>query len=202
MRLETAERKEKMFTIQGMNCMVSQSFNGEPAVVFNDEKETVRFRVGSRKYDSRVEGNYRWININVIGYKGMKKRVESMKLEARSSVAISGELDMWEIVDDTTGEIKYVPVIVLSHIEYLVGKSRDKEAEKTQQQPASKTQKPAARGSGTPRRTYHQEDAAAPKNTASARRGTAPQASKVFGGYQPLDPDEFDDSFYPDDEEE
>lgn len=114
------------------NAVISKGYDKTPALVFSENGETVKFRIGYKVYDSREESNTRWINIKVRALKTLTERIKKMKLKDGSYINVSGNLDedVWD--DAQTQERKREKVIVLSDIEYASGgenKSGKTEAE-------------------------------------------------------------------------
>jgi len=110
----------KMFVT---GAVISKGFNGAEALRFSENTETpsVRFRVGVRVYDKRVENNYRYVNIGVKAFNGLVTRVRDMKLDAGSYVNIIGRYDEDSWDDKTTQEKKTAPVLIADEIEFSYG---------------------------------------------------------------------------------
>ena len=102
------------------NAVVSQGFNGAPALRFseNGDNKFVRFRVGSSVYDKNAEKSRRFVNLSVKAFNGLATRIEGMKLDAGQYVNMTGRYDeeAWE--DKTSHEKKSAPVLILDEIEF------------------------------------------------------------------------------------
>ena len=92
-----------MFKAILTNAVISKGYEDKPALRFTEVTEansfsSVRFKVGINVYDSRVEGNYRWINISVKAFGHSCDRIKKMELHEGSHVNLSGRMDMesWE----------------------------------------------------------------------------------------------------------
>lgn len=117
----------KVFTT---NAVISKGYNGAPAIRFSDTGDMARFRIGKKVYDSRVEGNHRWINLSVkVLDAKLCERIKKMQLKEGSYVNLIGRLDEDVWTDDTTKEEKRTMTIVLDELEYAsngTGKSDSK----------------------------------------------------------------------------
>lgn len=110
---------------------VSKGYDGAPALRFYDGEngsQSVRFRIGKKVFDSRAEGNHRWVNIGVKAFGESCERIKKMKLKEGSYINIIGRYDeeTWE--DQNTHEKKSAPVLIVDEIEYCGGggqKSKD-----------------------------------------------------------------------------
>ena len=102
------------------NAVISQGYNGAPALRFseNGESKFAKFRVGVSVYDKNADKNRRFINMTVKAFHGMASRIESMKLDAGNYVNIVGRYDeeTWE--DQNTHEKKSAPVLIADEIEF------------------------------------------------------------------------------------
>ncbi|MPM49562.1 hypothetical protein SDC9_96292 [bioreactor metagenome] len=103
---------------------VSKGFDGAPALRFYDGEgggQSVRFRIGKKVFDSRAEGNHRWVNIGVKAFGDSCERIKKMKLKEGSFINIIGRYDeeTWE--DQNTHEKKSAPVLIVDEIEYCSG---------------------------------------------------------------------------------
>ena len=108
------------------NAVISQGYNGAPALHFSESGESkfVRFRVGTTVYDKNAEKNRRFVNMTIKAFGGAAARIESMQLDAGKYVNISGRYDeeTWE--DKNTHEKKSSPVVILDEIEYCNGSGK------------------------------------------------------------------------------
>ena len=112
-----------MFKTFATNVVVSKGYEGAAALRFSENGESVRFRIGQKVYDSRVEGNYRWLNISVKAFGTVCERIKKMKLKEGSFVNLTARLDEEKWIDDEKKE-KSQHVLIVEDIEYAyVGKS-------------------------------------------------------------------------------
>ena len=107
---------------------VSKDYRENPALRFSegDGAASVRFRIGKRVYDSRCEGNNRWINLNVKAFGEVCERIRKMKLKDGSYVNIVGRYDEESWTDKNTGELRTTPVLIVDEIEYCYSGSGKK----------------------------------------------------------------------------
>ena len=125
-----------MFKTFATNVVVSKGYEGAAALKFSENGESVRFRIGQKVYDSRVEGNYRWLNISVKAFGSVCERIKKMKLKEGSFVNLTARLDEEKWTDKETKEEKSQHVLIAEDIEYAyVGKSGENQnAEQNQSQ--------------------------------------------------------------------
>ena len=112
-------RKESiMFKVIASEVVVSKGFDNKPAIKFSEKGDFVRFRIGTKVYDSRADKNHRWINVGVKAFGPLCERIRKMQLKEGSFVTLIGRYDedIWE--DEKTKEKRSVPVIILEDIEY------------------------------------------------------------------------------------
>lgn len=115
-----------MFKTFATNVVISKGYEGAEALRFSENGESVRFRIGQKVYDSRVEGNYRWLNIAVKAFGGVCERIKKMKLKEGSFVNLTARLDEEKWTDQETKEEKSQHVLIVDDIEYaFVGKSSE-----------------------------------------------------------------------------
>ena len=107
---------------------VSKGYGENPALRFSEGEgaASVRFRIGKRVYDSRCEGNYRWINLNVKAFGEVCERIRKMKLKEGSYVNIVGRYDEESWTDKKSGELRTTPVLIVDEIEYCYSGSGKK----------------------------------------------------------------------------
>ena len=110
-----------MLKVIATNAIVSQGYNGAPALRFSEKGDFVRFRIGKRVYDTRAENNTRWINLSVKAFGENCERIKRMKLKEGSFVNLIGQLDEDAWTDEDTGESKSKMVVILDDIEYASG---------------------------------------------------------------------------------
>ena len=67
------------------NVIVSKGFNGAPALKFSDKGDSVRLRIGQKVYDSRAEGNHRWVNLAAKAFGDVCGRIIKMKIKEGSN---------------------------------------------------------------------------------------------------------------------
>ena len=147
------------------NAVISKGYDETPALVFSENGENVRFRIGYKVYDSREESNTRWVNIVVKAFSGLAERIKKMKLKEGSYINFSGNLDedVWE--DPKTKERNREKVIILADIEYASGNAGNK---------TEKTEKDSGQD---------EPGAAAPKKGKTD--------SENFTGYEPVEGEDF-----------
>lgn len=156
-----------MFKTFATNVVVSKGYEGAAALRFSENGESVRFRIGQKVYDNRVEGNYRWLNMSVKAFGTVCERIKKMKLKEGSFVNLTARLDEEKWTDQETGEEKSMHVLIVEDIEYAyVGKSGDNQNPKQNQ----------SQGQSQPNNQYQQ---AAPAGTASASQGQTPAANQA-----------------------
>lgn len=152
-----------MFKTFATNVVVSKGREGAAALKFSENGEFVRFRIGQKVYDSRVEGNYRWLNISVKAFGTVCERIKKMKLKEGSFVNLTARLDEEKWTDQETKKSQHV--LIVEDIEYAyVGKSGEN-------QNASQNQ---SQGQNQAAGQYQQ---AAPAGAAPANRGQVPAAN-------------------------
>ena len=119
-RATPAERKDRMIRMTITSAVISQGYNGAPALSCSEKEGTkfVRFRVGATVYDKTAEKNRRYINMTVKAFNGAATRIESMKLDAGKYVNIVGRYDEETWDDKTTHEKKSAPVLIVDEIEF------------------------------------------------------------------------------------
>lgn len=162
-----------MFKTFATNVVVSKGYNGAAALRFSENGESVRFRIGKKVYDSRVEGNYRWLNISVKAFGTACERIKKMKLKEGSFVNLVGRLDEERWPVQQTKEEKSQHVLIVEDIEYAyVGKSG--ESQNTGQNPAVTNQYQQAAPAGAAQANQGQAPAA---NPAAAQPAPEPQAA-------------------------
>ena len=103
------------------DAVVSRGYDGAPAIrFFNSENggEFAVFQVGKRKYDSRAENNYRWVNLKVKAFGDLCERIKKMKLKEGSFVTLCGDYDEERWKDKESDDIRTSPVISLDDIKF------------------------------------------------------------------------------------
>ena len=117
-----------MFKTFATSVVISKGYEGAEALRFSENGESVRFRIGQKVYDNRVEGNYRWLNIAAKAFGTVCDRIKKMKLKEGSFVNLTARLDEEKWIDQETKEEKSQHVLIVDDIEYaFVGKSSEKQ---------------------------------------------------------------------------
>lgn len=156
-----------MFKTFATNVVVSKGYKEADALRFSENGESVRFRIGQKVYDSRVEGNYRWLNISVKAFGAVCERIKKMKLKEGSFVNLTARLDEEKWTDKKTKEERSQHVLIVEDIEYAyVGKSG--ESQNTGQN-----------------QSQGQPQQAAPAGEAPANPGQAPAADQAAAQQAP-----------------
>ena len=109
------------------NVVVSKGYQNSPAVKFSEKGDFVRFRVGQKVYDPRVEDNHRWINLTIKCFDAaLVDRIRKMGLKEGSFISLSGRYDedVWE--DEESKEKRSMPCIILDELEFSGGGSGKK----------------------------------------------------------------------------
>lgn len=169
-----------MFKTFATNVVVSKGYEGAEALRFSENGESVRFRIGQKVYDSRVEGNYRWLNIAVKAFGSVCERIKKMKLKEGSFVNLTARLDEEKWTDQETKKEKSQHVLIVEDIEYAyVGKSGENQ-NAGQNQSQSKPQQAAPAGAAQ----------ANPGQASAADQAAAQQANPMeadgFTGFEPF----------------
>lgn len=160
-----------MFKTFATSVVISKGYEGAEALRFSENGESVRFRIGQKVYDNRVEGNYRWLNIAVKAFGGVCERIKKMKLKEGSFVNLTARLDEEKWIDQETKEEKSQHVLIVDDIEYaFVGKSSENQGSRQNH----------SQGQSQPTGQSQQAEPEAPVEPASANPGQAPaqQASE------------------------
>ena len=109
-----------MFKAIVTDAVISKGYGDNPALRFNEGENggasNVRFRIGKTVYDSRAEGNHRWINMTVKAFGNFCERIKKMELKEGSHVHIIGRLDQETWDDNGTKRSDWV--IIVDEIEY------------------------------------------------------------------------------------
>ena len=106
-----------MLKLFATEVIVSKGYDNAPALRFSEKGDSVRFRIGARVYDTRAEGNTRWVNLSVKAFGTVCDRVKRMQLKEGSRINLVGRFDedVWE--DTKTHEKKSASVIILDELE-------------------------------------------------------------------------------------
>lgn len=157
-----------MFKTFATNVVVSKGYKGAEALKFSENGESVRFRIGQKIFDNRVEGNYRWLNISVKAFGTVCERIKKMKLKEGSFVNLTARLDEEKWTDKETKEEKSQHVLIVEDIEYAyVGKNGE-----NQNTGQNQTQEQSQPVGGQPQQ-------AASTGAASVNQGQAPAANQT-----------------------
>lgn len=159
-----------MFKTFATNVVISKGYEGAEALRFSEKGESVRFRIGQKVYDNRVERNYRWLNIAAKAFGTVCDRIKKMKLKEGSFVNLTARLDEEKWIDKETKEEKSQHVLIVEDIEYaFVGKSSENQSSgqnhsQEQSQPTGQPQ---------------QAEPEAPVEPASVNLGQAPAVNQA-----------------------
>lgn len=165
-----------MFKTFATNVVVSKGYEGAEALRFSENGESVRFRIGQKVYDSRVEGNYRWLNISVKAFGGICERIRKMKLKEGSFVNLTARLDEEKWTDQETKKERSQHVLIVEDIEYAyVGKSGENQ-NAGQNQPQGQNRQAAPAGQG--------QAPAANQAAAQEPQASDPMESDGFTGFE------------------
>lgn len=126
-----------------IDVVISNGYNKEPAVRFNDESTVFSFRFGDKIYDPKAENNTRWLNMTAKGFGNICKTVQKMKLSGGSHVTMFGKLTEEEWTD-SEGELKRRQVFVADEIFYASGGKKSE----SDTEPAAGKKKPAKEEEG------------------------------------------------------
>ena len=101
-----------MFKVIATDVVISNGYDGAPALKFSENGESVRFRIGKKVYDTRAENNTRWVNLSAKAFGPVCERIKKMQLKESSFINILGRLDedVWE--DSTTHEKRSAMVVI------------------------------------------------------------------------------------------
>lgn len=161
-----------MMKIFVSDAVVSQGYNGAPAVRFFNQEgggEFAVFQIGKRKYDSRAENNTRWVNIKVKAFRDVCERIKKMKLKEGSYITLSGDFDEERWIDKETNQKRSEPVIIVDDIEFCYGGGQKKEKN-------ADTSSTTQNGNG-------QGYAAPPAPQGQPYPNSVPQAQQQYGQY-------------------
>ena len=156
-----------MFKVLATGVVISKGFDNNPALKFSEKGDSVRFRVGQKVYDSRVENNTRWVNHTIKAFGSVCERIEKMQLKEGSFVNFVGRLDEDTWTDEESGEIKRMQVIILDEIEYASGGGK--------------------KDSGSGKSGAKQSA----KQASPGKKGSEPENSDNFDGYTPFNGEDF-----------
>ena len=157
---------------------VSKGYKDAPALRFNEGEggsASVRFRIGKRVYDSRYEGNYRWINLNVKAFGDVCERIRKMKLKEGSFINIIRRYDEESWDDKDTGGRRTMPILIADEVEFCyIGEGRNNG------QSSSEEETPSTR----PTREYSDSDAPPARGSKRKESEPAPDLPENFTGFE------------------
>lgn len=167
-----------MFKVFATNVSISKGYEGAEALRFSssENNSSVQFKVGYRVYDSRVEGNHRYINMAVKAFGAVCERIQKMKLKEGSFVNLMGRMDeeKWE----DNGQKFSRNVIIVEDIEFASNGSG-----KTNGENGAGNAPSSQNGGGASSSAQNQQTAPPPgqqpQNTQAEQTGTP----AGFGGY-------------------
>ncbi len=175
-----------MFKTFATNVVVSKGYEGAAALRFSENGESVRFRIGQKVYDSRADGNYRWLNISVKAFGTVCERIKKMKLKEGSFVNLTARLDEEKWTDQETREEKSQHVLIVEDIEYAyVGKSGENQNAGQNQSQGQNQQNDQYQQAATAGADSINQGQATAANTAATQPETEPQPA------EPMDSDGF-----------
>ena len=101
-------------------AIVSRGYEGADAIkIIQSEKgDIVRFRIGTKVYDPKAEGNSRWFNLSVKAFGSVCERIKKMRLKDGAYINLSGRLDEENWEDPDTHEKKKAAVLIADEVEY------------------------------------------------------------------------------------
>ena len=107
-----------MFRAIVTNAIISKGFDGADALRFStsENSSSVQFKFGHRVYDSRAEGNHRYINMAAKAFGPVCERIKKMKLKEGSYVNLEGRIDEEKWEEDSQKRSRIV--IIIDEIEF------------------------------------------------------------------------------------
>lgn len=157
-------------------AIISKGYEGADAIkIIQGEKgDIARFRIGTKVYDPKAEGNSRWFNLSVKAFNSVCERIKKMQLKDGAYINLSGRLDEESWEDPNTHEKKKAIVLIADEVEYCYAGNNGankQNAESGGQTAAQQTSAPAQNQ--------------APANTASAP-AEGFTGFEAFGGQSPF----------------
>lgn len=129
-------------------AIISKGYEGADAIrIFQGEKgDIARFRIGTKVYDPKAEGNSRWFNLSVKAFGSVCERIKKMQLKDGAYINLSGRLDeeTWE--DPETHKQKKAVVMIADEVEYCYAGNNGANKQNTEsgdQAPTQQTSAPA-----------------------------------------------------------
>lgn len=121
-------------------AIVSKGFDGAPAIKIHqgEKSDIVRFRIGTKVFDPKAEGNNRWFNLSVKAFGNVCERIKKMELKEGSYINLSGRLDEESWEDPTTHQMKKMVVLIADEVEYCyAGNNSENRQSSNSEKPAS-----------------------------------------------------------------
>lgn len=102
-------------------AIISKGYEGADAIkIIQGEKgDIARFRIGTKVYDPKADGNSRWFNLSVKAFNSVCERIKKMQLKDGAYINLSGRLDEENWEDPNTHEKKKAIVLIADEVEYL-----------------------------------------------------------------------------------
>lgn len=141
-------------------AIISKGYEGADAIkIIQGEKgDIARFRIGTKVYDPKADGNSRWFNLSVKAFNSMCERIKKMQLKDGAYINLSGRLDEENWEDPNTHEKKKAIVLIADEVEYCYAGNNGANKQNTESGGQAAAQQ-------TPAPAQNQ----APANTASAQ---------------------------------
>ena len=94
-------------------AIISKGYEGADAIkIIQGEKgDIARFRIGTKVYDPKADGNSRWFNLSVKAFNSVCERIKKMQLKDGAYINLSGRLDEENWEDPNTHEKKKAIVL-------------------------------------------------------------------------------------------
>ena len=101
-------------------AIISKGYEGAEAIkIIQGEKgDIARFRIGTKVYDPKADGNSRWFNLSVKAFNSVCERIKKMQLKDGAYINLSGRLDEENWEDPNTHEKKKAIVLIADEVEY------------------------------------------------------------------------------------
>lgn len=169
-----------MIKVFATNLVVSKGYEDNPALKFFGEKDScVQFRVGEKVYDANAENNTRWVNHLVKAFGAACERIKKMQLKAGSLINITGgtlKEDVWSEGEGDKKVKKSTQFIELDSRDSIEFVSGGKKSANDNQD-----------GKGS------EDSSKLGGKNGGGDKGSTPENSSNFEGYQSLGGDFFDD---------
>lgn len=175
-----------MFKAIVTDAVISKGYGDNPALRFSEGGENgssnVRFRIGKTAYDSRVEGNQRWINMTVKAFGYICDRIKKMELKEGSHVHIIGRLDKETWDDNGTQRSDWV--LIVDEIEYAYSGNQNNGNQNGSNGTGANTA--GQGGAGTPTPEAQNGSAGSPANAAGDGQPPQGEFPQGFEGHEPF----------------